>query len=105
MLKNWNIYKYGSRLHYLCAILLFILSFVIFQNYYLPAKAEREKVIAQEQKLQNEITDLEKKLSVLEIKCEELKSNEPETVERVIREEFGWGKSNEVLITTSKDIE
>ena len=95
-----KLYNRGTRLHYLSAIFFSLLVVMIFQNYYLPATEHRSKVVKEEEQLAKEVKILRKELAVLENKCEALKSNEPGTVEKVIREEFGWGKSNEVLLTT-----
>ncbi len=93
-------FKAKNRLHYECVVLLSLLAILIFYNYYLPSKAKKEKIFKQEQSLLCEVRGLGKNLTKIENENEAFRANEPITIEKAIRKEFGWGRSNEVLIAT-----
>ncbi|MHC4870742.1 MAG: hypothetical protein ACYTFY_02755 [Planctomycetota bacterium] len=101
MLKNF--FQAENRLNIECVILFSLLAVFFFTNFYQPGKKRKDEVLKQEKILQNEVRSLKKQLAALEDKCMAFKSNEPITIEKAIRDEFGWGKQGEVVLALPAD--
>jgi alkanesulfonate monooxygenase SsuD/methylene tetrahydromethanopterin reductase-like flavin-dependent oxidoreductase (luciferase family) len=91
------------RLHYECVILFTLLAVLAFYKFYIPAKEHKTKALKVEAEMENDVTALKKKVNAVEEKCEAFIAGEPETVERMIRSEFGWGRQDEVLVVLPEE--